>query len=360
MYRNYGNFGRGTDQNFPDNSAGPGASSASGTQATGTGTTQHPEPKYSIAGSSQFVPTLNAITSSQDLQWLVQPSVFPNAGPSKQPPRHPYHLPPTLASVNPQPSQSHVLRPAIIRPVTASGSSTRRRNDDHLSMEEMERRRIRRERNKLAAAKCRTRRRELTDSLQNETDQLEDKKACLQKEIAELQKQKEKLELVLEAHRPICKVQDSDSDSESNPVLPTLCGIKIEPVDSEIPGPSQKHKISSKQEKPKPKIIIPPPSSTSSVSMNPESDSLHTPVLISTPSLTPFTSSLIFTYPTASLDTSIPTSSQTLSMLSSYTSQHGTSQPSQIPEPCGVAHRRSSSSGDQSDQSLNSPTILTM
>lgn len=189
---------------------------------------------------------------------------------------------------------------------------------------------------------------------------MEDKKACLQKEIAELQKQKEKLELVLEAHRPICKVQDSDSDSESNPVLPTLCGIKIEPVDSEIPGPSQKRKMPSKQEKPKPKIIIPPQSSTSSVSMNPESDSLHTPVLISTPSLTPFTSSLIFTYPTASLDTSTPTSSQTLNLSSSYTSQHGTSQPSHIPEPCGVAHRRSSSSGDQSDQSLNSPTILTM
>ena len=36
-----------------------------------------------------------------------------------------------------------------------------------LSPEEMERRMIRRERNKLAAAKCRNRRRELTDTLQN-------------------------------------------------------------------------------------------------------------------------------------------------------------------------------------------------
>ncbi|KAK3535899.1 hypothetical protein QTP70_021203 [Hemibagrus guttatus] len=360
MYRNYGNFGRGTDQNFPDNSSGPGSSSASGTQSTGTGTTQHQEPKYSVAGSSQFVPTLNAITSNQDLQWLVQPSVFPVPGPSKQPPRHPYPLPPRLASVNPQLGQSHFFRPAVIRAVAPSGSSTRRRNDEHLSPEELERRRIRRERNKLAAAKCRTRRRELTDSLQNETDQLEDKKSRLQKEIADLQKEKEKLELVLEAHRPICKVQDSDSDSDSNPVLPTLCGIKIEPVDSDIPGPSKKFQIPNKQEKPKPKITIPPPTSTSSTSMNPESDSLHTPVLISTPSLTPFTSSLIFTYPTASLDTSAPTSSQTMSLSASSTSQHGTCQPSQIAEPCGIAHRRSSSSGDQSDQSLNSPTILTI
>lgn len=36
-----------------------------------------------------------------------------------------------------------------------------------LSHEELERRRVRRERNKLAAAKCRNRRRELTDSLQS-------------------------------------------------------------------------------------------------------------------------------------------------------------------------------------------------
>lgn len=36
-----------------------------------------------------------------------------------------------------------------------------------LSQEEIERRRVRRERNKLAAAKCRNRRRELTDTLQN-------------------------------------------------------------------------------------------------------------------------------------------------------------------------------------------------
>lgn len=35
-----------------------------------------------------------------------------------------------------------------------------------LSQDEVERRRIRRERNKLAAAKCRNRRRELTDTLQ--------------------------------------------------------------------------------------------------------------------------------------------------------------------------------------------------
>ncbi|XP_026868829.2 fos-related antigen 1a isoform X2 [Electrophorus electricus] len=359
MYRNYASLGRGTNQNLLDSSSGSGSgsSSANVTGTTAAVTTNLGE-KYSVAGSSQFVPSLNAITSSQDLQWLVQPSLLPTPGPSRAP-CHPYPLPPRTGSMNPHQPQSHLLRPGVIRPlaVTASGSSARRRIDDHLSPEEFERRRVRRERNKLAAAKCRNRRRELTDMLQNETDQLEDEKSHLQKEIAELQKEKEKLELVLEAHRPICKVQDSDSDSDSNNLIPSLCGIKIEPVDSELPGPS---KCQPKQVKPKPKITIPAPPSTSVAGgagmVSSESESLHTPVLVSTPSLTPFTASLVFTYP-AALDASASATSQTLNLPASH---HGTTQLSRNPEPCGIAHRRSSSSGDQSDQSLNSPTILTL
>ncbi|KAG9336468.1 hypothetical protein JZ751_002815 [Albula glossodonta] len=79
---------------------------------------------------------------------------------------------------------------------------------DHLSPEEEEKKRIRRERNKMAAAKCRNRRRELTDTLQAETDKLEDDKAALQTEIANLLKEKEKLELVLAAHKPACKIAE--------------------------------------------------------------------------------------------------------------------------------------------------------
>ncbi|KAG9272628.1 fos-related antigen 1 isoform X1 [Astyanax mexicanus] len=356
MYPNYRGPGRGTDQNFSDNSSGSGSSSANVTLTTSTATTQHQEQKYSAAGSSQFVPSLNAITSNQDLQWLVQPSLLPTPGPSR-PICPPYPMPTRIGSVIPHPTQSHLLRPGVIR---GPEIPTRRRHDEHMSPEELERRRIRRERNKLAAAKCRNRRRELTDTLQSETDQLEDEKSRLQKEIDELQKQKEKLELVLEAHRPICKVQDSDSDSDSSAVLPSLSGIKIEPADSELPGPSGASKFHSKQEKAKPKITIPPPPATFAANVNLESETLHTPILISTPSLTPFTASLVFTYPTPSLEVSAGSSSHTFSHSSSAHSQHGASHPSRHPEPCGVAHRRSSSSGDQSDQSLNSPTILTL
>ncbi|XP_016301957.1 fos-related antigen 1-like isoform X1 [Sinocyclocheilus anshuiensis] len=351
MY-NYGNLGRGIDRTFPDNGSGSGSSSA--TLATISATTPQQQQKYSVAGSSQFVPSLNDITSNQDLQWMLQPSILGTPGPSRAL-RPSYPLPPRIPSMNPQLSQSHLSRPGVIRATMAVGSSTRSRNDEYLSPEELERRRIRRERNKMAATKCRNRRRELTDTLQNQTNQLEGEKSHLQKEITELQKEKEKLELVLEAHRPICKVQDSDSDSNSD--LPTLSGIKIEPVDPDLPGPSRESKSHAKLNKPKPKITIPPPASASTVTSVPlESESLHTPVLISTPSLTPFIASLVFSYPSSSLDTSSATSSQALNLAGC----HGTSQSSHNPQPCSVAHRRSSSSGDQSDHSLNSPSILTL
>lgn len=203
----------------------------------------------------------------------------------------------------------------------------------------------------MAAAKCRNRRRELTDTLQNETDTLEDEKSRLQKEIADLQKEKEKLELVLEAHRPICKIEDSDSDSDPNPSLVSLEGIKLEPEDECRPGPSSKP--TAKMEKPKPKITIPSkPMTSTAATVASESESLHTPVLISTPSLTPITYGMVFTYPASVLDTG--------GSSSSHGASHGHVHQTQAAQPCGIAHRRSSSSGDQSDQSLHSPTILTL
>lgn len=89
--------------------------------------------KFTTAGSSQFVPSLNAITSNQDLQWLVQPSVFSMPGPSRVHPRPPYPLPTRPGSVNPQPAQSHFLRPGVITAAAMSNSSTRRKNDEHVS-----------------------------------------------------------------------------------------------------------------------------------------------------------------------------------------------------------------------------------
>ncbi|XP_004713599.1 fos-related antigen 1 isoform X1 [Echinops telfairi] len=251
-------------------------------------------PASAQAATQQFhlVSSLNALSSSQELQWMVQPHFL---GPSSYPRSLGYpHFSPSLP------------RPGVIRAL-GPPPGVRRRTCDQMSPEEEERRRVRRERNKLAAAKCRNRRKELTDFLQAETDKLEDEKSELQREIEELQKQKERLELVLEAHRPICKIPEQ-AEEESGAEGPSGSGATTSP-----PAPSR----------PVPCISLSPGPVL-------EPEALHTPTLMTTPSLTPFTPSLVFTYPST-------------------------------PEPCASAHRRSSSSsGDPSSDPLGSPTLLAL
>lgn len=87
--------------------------------------------KYTMAGSSQFVPSLNAITTNENLQWLVQPSLMHPPGPSRSP-VPPYPSLSGLRPLGPGPSQSHHLRPGVIRAAANTTTSTRRRNDDHV------------------------------------------------------------------------------------------------------------------------------------------------------------------------------------------------------------------------------------
>ncbi|XP_061610121.1 v-fos FBJ murine osteosarcoma viral oncogene homolog Ab [Phyllopteryx taeniolatus] len=141
------------------------------------------------ASSAAFVPTVTAISASPDLRWMVRPLV-PSAPPSRRAPSRPH-------------------------------GAAKRGRTEQISTEEETKKKIRRERNKQAAAKCRNRRRELTDTLQAETDQLEDEKSGLQNDIADLLKEKERLEFILAAHRPICKVPaELDSDHPAPSVAP--------------------------------------------------------------------------------------------------------------------------------------------
>uniref|UniRef100_UPI00398ECC4D fos-related antigen 1a n=1 Tax=Pristiophorus japonicus TaxID=55135 RepID=UPI00398ECC4D len=283
--------------------------------------------KYGVppCGVGPQVPSLTTITSSQDLQWMVQPTVITASASGLYPRAYPYpHLGPAYA-----PGSSGLSRPGVIR-TAAPALGGRRRKEEVLSPEEEERKRLRRERNKVAAAKCRNRRRELTDWLQAETDQLEDEKSGLQKEIAELQKEKEKLEFVLEAHQPICKMADDHREPSSSGT--TGCR-------------ATKPKASSASFKPRPpKVSISPVPEL-------ESGALHTPTLPRTPSVTPFTASLAFTYPSlAAYELPEPSSGPSASGMAIFSP----------PEPCAAAHRRSSSSGDQSSDSLNSPTLVSL
>lgn len=298
--------------------------------------------------SSAFIPTINAITTSQDLQWMVQPTVITSmSNPYSRP--HPYGL-----SVSSGPSllgHTALTRPGVIRSI--GDARGRRKRDEQLTPEEEEKRRVRRERNKLAAAKCRNRRRELTEMLQGETEKLEEEKADLQKEIETLQKEKDKLEFMLVAHNPVCKLPPEERHQSShsqqcvplpltmrsnlvsrgpmntlNPVV-----VKQEPLEDDDDDEDD----DDEEEKVQHSVIK--PICLGGGMYCSDGDSLNTPVVAaSTPVSTPNNPSLIFTYP---------------SMLEPES-------PSPSSESCSKAHRRSSSSGDQSSDSLNSPTLLAL
>uniref|UniRef100_A0A663FJ08 BZIP domain-containing protein n=1 Tax=Aquila chrysaetos chrysaetos TaxID=223781 RepID=A0A663FJ08_AQUCH len=118
-----------------------------------------------------FVPTVTAITTSQDLQWLVQPTLISSVAQSQPPGAPMAHPPPVDPYDLPGPSYSTPGMGAFATgPAAPLARPTRARPrhscEETLTPEEEEKRRVRRERNKLAAAKCRNRRRELTDRLQ--------------------------------------------------------------------------------------------------------------------------------------------------------------------------------------------------
>ncbi|XP_054010395.1 transcription factor kayak isoform X2 [Hylaeus anthracinus] len=87
-----------------------------------------------------------------------------------------------------------------------------------MTPEEEERRQIRRERNKMAAARCRKRRMDHTNALLEETEDLEQKKQSLQEEIHQLEQAKDELEFILKAHRAVCRLR-SASPPDVKPVI---------------------------------------------------------------------------------------------------------------------------------------------
>ncbi|XP_054153672.1 transcription factor kayak-like isoform X2 [Oppia nitens] len=93
---------------------------------------------------------------------------------------------------------------------TRGRSGRKPMRNDKLTPEEEKKRHQRRERNKQAAARCRKRRMDHTNTLLIETEGLEDKKQSLLKEMELLQKQKEELEYILSTHKMSnCKMHSS-------------------------------------------------------------------------------------------------------------------------------------------------------
>ncbi|XP_042246734.1 proto-oncogene c-Fos-like isoform X3 [Thunnus maccoyii] len=201
----------------PDSSAEFDSSSSCSTASPGgdtPGCSQHPPDSLSssvdntkdveTSAADSFVPTVTAISSSPDLRWMVQPTVITSVSPSSSRAKPKTHG----ANQSSSPAGANKAKP-----------SNRKGQKAQPSKEEEERRRIRRERNKIAAAKCRNRRRELIDTLQAETDMLEEEKSGLQTEIAELLKEKERLEQDPPASPQLLSILENGKTPESNTTI---------------------------------------------------------------------------------------------------------------------------------------------
>jgi len=98
-----------------------------------------------------------------------------------------------------------------------------RQDEADMSPDEIERLRIRRERNKAAAARCRKRRLDQIDTLSEEVGKHEKKKRSLEEEIAQLKAEKEQLEYILAQHKAECKFAPTLAN-------PQIMAVKSEPL----------------------------------------------------------------------------------------------------------------------------------
>merc|ERR1712223_430692 len=102
-------------------------------------------------------------------------------------------------------------------------ANKRRAEEDFLDPEEDAKRKMRRNRNRLAAAKCRQKRLDQIADLQMEVSKWEMKNRSLEEEVAALREEKEELQYILAAHRQSCtlqiKVEESEESQSQSPVL---------------------------------------------------------------------------------------------------------------------------------------------
>merc|ERR1712244_191012 len=98
-------------------------------------------------------------------------------------------------------------------------ASKRKVEEDLLDPEEDAKRKMRRNRNRLAAAKCRQKRLDQISELQVEVTNWERRNRSLEEEVAALREEKEELQYILAAHRNTCTLQVEEEEESQSPVF---------------------------------------------------------------------------------------------------------------------------------------------
>ncbi|XP_063078913.1 fos-related antigen 2 isoform X2 [Engraulis encrasicolus] len=133
--------------------------------------------------NSAFVPTINAIASSHELQWMVQPAVLGSTSGTCVP-AHPYGRPVT------HPTPSGLARPGVIHSI---GNTSWQRKKAH-----------------------------------QETERLEQEQASLQQQVDSLRDERARLELLLSTHSSVCSLPHKE------PLCPAMYSADL-PLSSAAP-----------------------------------------------------------------------------------------------------------------------------
>merc|ERR1712088_1275922 len=116
-------------------------------------------------------------------------------------------------------------------------ANKRKAEEELLDPEEDEKRNMRRNRNRLAAARCRQKRLDQIESLQVEVNNWEKRNRSLEEEVAALKADKEELQYILAAHRSSCSLQVKvePATEEESPVFVQV-QPSLETVKPQRPG----------------------------------------------------------------------------------------------------------------------------
>lgn len=113
----------------------------------------------------------------------------------------------------------------------------------HRGVADDDRRKVRRERNKLAAARCRQRRVDLTNTLMAETEALEGEKIRLEREIESLYRQTNELQYVLDSHCKRCQMTVDTGRSTMTVADPLPAPVDLTSIKTERPDGSSSQRM---------------------------------------------------------------------------------------------------------------------
>jgi len=112
-------------------------------------------------------------------------------------------------------------------------ANKRKAEEELMDPEEDEKRSMRRNRNRLAAARCRQKRLDQIETLQVEVNNWEKRNRSLEEEVAALKADKEELQYILSAHRSTCslqvKVEPAAATEEESPVF-----VEVQPCQETV------------------------------------------------------------------------------------------------------------------------------